>query len=523
MKKINRSNRWLIVVLIYFLFLNKDGFANETNKVLPEELNYYIHNSRYPEALELIARLIDRNDLTPIERAEIRVIKSSLLLRFGDYTEAHEEALFSFQVSADSLLYDSLAGEAAKLLVEINGNLGEMHSARKFVDYCRKHFSSTRSKKLYADGLQVEGNFLRSIGDLESAKILLDSCIRISLKEDYDLVLAKALNNRGIIYAVESEFNEAYNCFQKSWKILRSTKYPDETLCEIINNLTFYHILQNNLDSAMFMSKLQIKSSTELNYPLSLYKAYFHLSEIYKRKNYFDSAYFYQSTYFALRDSIFNHQVNQKVNWTKYQSEIKLVQIENSLYRAELKNSRLTTAVLLGLALLLIISSLILFRVNFLRTKENKILFDRIQSLLNQSKIKDDRYTEKHETELKESVVETVLIDLKKWEAKKGFLVKDCTLELVAKACKTNSKYLSKIILVTYDERFPEYINKKRIVYILEQLQSNLDLRKYTIEALSDMAGYRSKTSFGNAFKSYTGLTPSVYLMQLSKHQPQDA
>jgi len=220
----------------------------------------------------------------------------------------------------------------------------------------------------------------------------------------------------------------------------------------------------------------------------------------------------------VLKDSLFNAEVNQKVNWSKFQSELEIVQVQNELMRAELSASNAKMMLVSVLALLAMLVIALWIWLNLKRSKENKVLFDRVQELLDQSRLDDGDRNDSPSNYLKDDVADAVFIALKQWEVEKGFLVKDCTLEHVAKQCNTNSKYLSMVITSNYAQRFPEYLNTKRIMYMLEQLQADAKLRTYTIEALSDLAGYRSKTSFGNAFKSYTGLTPSVYISELTKN-----
>jgi AraC-like DNA-binding protein len=59
---------------------------------------------------------------------------------------------------------------------------------------------------------------------------------------------------------------------------------------------------------------------------------------------------------------------------------------------------------------------------------------------------------------------------------------------------------------------FNEYINKRRIEYLLEEVNRNDDWQKYTLEALGNNVGFNNRYSFLKAFKKNTGKTPSDYL-----------
>ncbi|MGV3632497.1 MAG: helix-turn-helix domain-containing protein [Bacteroidota bacterium] len=96
-------------------------------------------------------------------------------------------------------------------------------------------------------------------------------------------------------------------------------------------------------------------------------------------------------------------------------------------------------------------------------------------------------------------------------EEEKPYLDQDLTILKLAKDLQTNSKYLSHVINSEFNRSFIHFINDYRINELKQQLVDN---RNYTIEALAQNAGFKSKSSFNAAFKKSTGLTPSIYLRQ---------
>jgi YesN/AraC family two-component response regulator len=63
-------------------------------------------------------------------------------------------------------------------------------------------------------------------------------------------------------------------------------------------------------------------------------------------------------------------------------------------------------------------------------------------------------------------------------------------------------------------DNFTELLNRNRIKYFKELLQSN-KLDSFTIEALSEMAGFNNRQSMYNAFKKLEGGSPSGYISNL--------
>ena len=96
-------------------------------------------------------------------------------------------------------------------------------------------------------------------------------------------------------------------------------------------------------------------------------------------------------------------------------------------------------------------------------------------------------------------------------EEEKPYLDQDLTILKLAKDLQTNTKYLSHVINSEFNQSFIHFINDYRIRELKQQLVDN---RNYTIEALAQNAGFKSKSSFNAAFKKSTGLTPSIYLKQ---------
>jgi AraC-like DNA-binding protein len=93
----------------------------------------------------------------------------------------------------------------------------------------------------------------------------------------------------------------------------------------------------------------------------------------------------------------------------------------------------------------------------------------------------------------------------------KPYLNSDLTINQLAKTLHTNSKYLSTVINQEFGKSFVHFINEYRIQEAKLVLLENSNL---TIEAQSEMVGFKSKSSFNVAFKKNTGMTPSTYIQE---------
>ena len=80
---------------------------------------------------------------------------------------------------------------------------------------------------------------------------------------------------------------------------------------------------------------------------------------------------------------------------------------------------------------------------------------------------------------------------------------------------KVNTKYISESINQNAGMNFNGFINEKRIAYAKELIASEA-AQELTLEAIANESGFRSKSSFNNAFKNFTGMTPSQFMKKAS-------
>lgn len=98
-------------------------------------------------------------------------------------------------------------------------------------------------------------------------------------------------------------------------------------------------------------------------------------------------------------------------------------------------------------------------------------------------------------------------------EKEKLFLNSEITLNEVAKLLSTNTAFLSKAVNQHYNMNFSNYLNKFRI----EEAKRLIDEGRQgilTFEGIANSSGFVSRSSFNQAFKKFTGMTPTEYSEQ---------
>jgi AraC-like DNA-binding protein len=85
------------------------------------------------------------------------------------------------------------------------------------------------------------------------------------------------------------------------------------------------------------------------------------------------------------------------------------------------------------------------------------------------------------------------------------------SLTKLAEAFGTHPNTLSRLINQRTDGNFNDFVNSFRIQLAIERLKS-VEYRNQTIEGIGQSVGFRSKSSFYQAFNKQTGMSPSAYL-----------
>jgi len=99
---------------------------------------------------------------------------------------------------------------------------------------------------------------------------------------------------------------------------------------------------------------------------------------------------------------------------------------------------------------------------------------------------------------------------LQTMETDKLYLDENCSIHSVAQAANIPYHHLSRILNTNLNKNFFTFINEYRIVEAKKMLSDSLYIQ-FTIEAIAFECGFGSKTTFNNAFKKCTGLTPQQF------------
>ncbi|KAA0127864.1 helix-turn-helix transcriptional regulator [Chryseobacterium sp. SN22] len=226
-------------------------------------------------------------------------------------------------------------------------------------------------------------------------------------------------------------------------------------------------------------------------------------------------------------DSIINNskQYLSKEIYKKYDTPILLEKKEKLIN--ELSNKNFLLYWCLGIGFLIISVLAYMYIKNKKKIKEYK---KQAELLLEKSKevsivltvpshkvIEEDNFKEEKVKSIPDKKLQDIKTKLERFESNRDFLQKNITVDGLAKDLGTNRDYLSKLVNELKGKNFSQYLNELRINHIVEELNNNERLRKYTIAAIADEIGYNNSESFSNAFRKITGTLPSYYIKLLQE------
>lgn len=110
--------------------------------------------------------------------------------------------------------------------------------------------------------------------------------------------------------------------------------------------------------------------------------------------------------------------------------------------------------------------------------------------------------------ELYKSTLEKYMANEKPF-LKQGYSITDLSAET-----GIPQHHLSALLNRVYELRFSDFLNRMRIDYIRDNFNKE-NWHKLTLEGIAKIAGFNSRTTFFNAIKKATGLTPSEFMLEI--------
>ncbi|MGN0211237.1 MAG: helix-turn-helix domain-containing protein [Muribaculaceae bacterium] len=234
-------------------------------------------------------------------------------------------------------------------------------------------------------------------------------------------------------------------------------------------------------------------------------------------------SYDYKVKNLVLKDSILNYRQLTNINELRFLGEIKDMQVE--LTRARYRQ-KITTYGLVGtvfVVLLSVVFVIILYNRNRKLNESNRSLYMKNEELLRREatdmqaddsgdKVGVAKYSGSTiDVDSKERIYEQVKALLRTSEE---LYSDEFCIALLATLVDVKEKILSQVINELWGGNFSSLVNYYRINEACRRIHNEELYGNYTIEAIGNSVGFKSRSTFIAAFKKQTGLTPSEYKKQ---------
>jgi AraC-like DNA-binding protein len=114
-------------------------------------------------------------------------------------------------------------------------------------------------------------------------------------------------------------------------------------------------------------------------------------------------------------------------------------------------------------------------------------------------------------TMLHEKHLQNIRKKLEDWVKKNGFLSEDITLNNLSSEIKVPLYRLTYYFKQVNEEKFIDWRNNLRVDFAINLMKNELEIKK-TLEAIGKESGFRSYSTFRQAFKRRTGTVPKDFI-----------
>ena len=424
------------------------------------------------------------------------------------YLKAYEYALKNKNV------YQQI--QVQRVVAGVKANFGDHKEAIKIIQSQIKLIKSlpdfkSRFKYEYLASLNNLSIELLRAEKLDSAAIKINEGIDFALKVKDSLMYYKFLLLSGDLYS-NDEHKRALDSLKKSEPFLGGVDLADNYYIQ--GSIYETYDIQKSIS---FFKKIDSIYSIDKNPFLDVKNAYQKLYDFYKNDGDKVQELHFLNKLIDINTLLSN--TSKSIDSVTVRDFV-IPKLKNEKKELELELSKRGKA---NIYITVIFSSLVLiisiFLIRFYRNQ--KIYKKRYLDIINESRDNEVEIQKKSilkELNIPQNIIDQILENLKDFEENKKFIENGLTQNKLAKQIDTNSTYLSKVINNYKEMSFSQYLNTLRINYIINELKTTINLRKYTVGAIAKEAGFNNAESFSKAFFKEKGLYPSYFIKQLNKN-----
>ncbi len=437
---------------------------------------YYYWMSDYLKAYQLLITALDMCETYPDDETEfmIRANIGNIYSRFDEYSLAKQQYYDALELSRDSVNIMMVLNNIAAADLEN----GELDDALRNINLSQDINSRHNNQRLFII-LNTRASIYQKMGMFEPAL------------RDFKMALDESRKNDKIEYEAEN-LTSLGELFLEAGRTDSATMYIDASNVIAKENRLYNIILDN----------------------------YLALSEIERFKGRYSGALDYMGRYNGLRDSLFGvdklvniNQLNLLNDMSKTNRQIEKLALEQEIRDRVISSQKVLLVILFVLLLLAVILLLFVFAQNNKLNKAYRTLFEKNIEII---ELQDNSPRKQPKTATGYDDGELLRKILAIMEDTEVICNPKFSINVLASLVEANHIYVSQVINNTLHKNFRSFLNGYRIREA-QRLFSETDAAKYTIESVSLQVGYKSRSTFREAFTEITGVSPSFYLKSMQE------
>lgn len=377
----------------------------------------------------------------------------------------------------------------------------------------KDHYSICHSSLLLSEHYLLMGRY-------EEAMETAEQAIKHYVQNGMHSFEAPANLLKGDIYFAKGDNEKAYEYYQKGLKML--DKSTMDTQIKLYLCLGNYYISVAKYQKAIDYLTTALKYSYACNTVESRLAILLSLSEASYNIGNEKKALEYYKEYHHLSDSIYLFSKERDFNnlLLKYEK----TSHENDIREKELTVAKANrnTVIILLIAIIILGFFIALYILYRKKNEMYKQMFDQYQYYMQRTEsLKSVEHSDNQEGDNREDEEEReryLFIKIEElMEKEQIYKMTDLTLDKIAEMLKTNRTYVSKVINKYAATSFYGYLNYLRVKEAVRILSTEGD--NTPLKELSVNLGYKSISTFYQAFQKETGCPPSKFREQLRRNE----
>jgi AraC-like DNA-binding protein/Tfp pilus assembly protein PilF len=399
---------------------------------------------------------------------------------------------------------------------QIYANMGNIYGHFNELGLMKRYY--LRALALYRDTTSIIatlnnlGGAELAVGQADSAFHYLSRAMEISSRHD-GKSLYSIQNNIALYYHKKRDYDSAAKYFRLSLEEARRSGIVEKE-AEVLSNISEMQFDLGRIDSALYYGRLSNSIAKEQKFLAIAAQNYLTISRIAESQGDQVRAFANFRRHVELKDSLVNSQKHGEINQlqrlyetSKSDARIAGLELEQRIKERTITYQWVVSGVVSAALFVVVLILVHVFRQKRELNRAHQALVQKnlqIIGMKEEGKYSKSALTHDRHGELLEKILEVM-------EDRSVICDPKFNIDKLAELTSSNQTYVSQVINLTQQKNFRAFLNGYRIREA-QQILSEPDASKYTIEAIAMQVGFNSRSTFREAFQEVTGVTPSFYM-----------